>query len=160
MLEAPLAVCESDKKLQDTLQHLRDQNQSSRVRLAALQTLQAASFSTIAFEPCRSDYIATLRAIVDDPDPELRQRVLGILANEKDGFAQKKLLDGLQNPDKALVSPEKALQMLSNDVHAEAYTIARAIVRKPAERGCETRGPAPVGGRCNHSANVRDRVAR
>jgi hypothetical protein len=131
MLEAPLAICGSDKKLQETLQILRDRNQPSRVRLAALQTLQAASFSTIAFEPCRGDYIATLRAVVDDPDPELRQRVLGILTREKDGFAQKKLLDGLQNPERALVPPEKALQLLSNDVHAEAYAIARAIVRNP-----------------------------
>ena len=131
MLEAPFAVCESDKKLQDTLQALRDQNQPSRVRLAALRTLQTATFSGSAFEPCRGDYIATLRALVEDPDPEMRQRVLGILAREKDGFAQKKLLDGLQNPDKALVPPEKALQMLSNDVHAEAYPIARAIVRNP-----------------------------
>jgi hypothetical protein len=129
MLEAPLAVCESDKKLQDTLQTLRDQNRPLRVRLAALQALQAASFSTIAFEPCRSDYIATLRAVADDPDPELRQRVLGILTREKDGFAQKKLLEGLQDPGKALVAPEKALQLLSSDVHAEAYPIARDMAR-------------------------------
>ncbi len=77
------------------------------------------------------DYIATLRKVADDPDPELRQRVLGILAREKDGFAQKKLLEGLKNPDKALVPPEKALQLLSYDVHAEAYSAARAIVSKP-----------------------------
>src|SRR5262245_32704880 len=131
MTQAPLAVCASDKKLQETLKTLRDRNQASRVRLAALQTLQAASFSTIAFESCRSDYIAALRALVDDPDTELRQRVLGILAREKDGFAQKRLLDGLQNPGNALVPPEKALQLLGNDVHAEAYAIARALVRNP-----------------------------
>ena len=57
--------------------------------------------------------------------------MLGILAREKDGFAQKKLLEGLHDPDKALVPPEKALQLLSYDVHADAYAVARAIVRKP-----------------------------
>jgi selenocysteine-specific translation elongation factor len=72
-----------------------------------------------------------LRNVVDDPDPELRQRVLGILMREKDGFAQKKLLEGLKNPDKALVSPAKALQLLSYDVHGEAYKVARSIVDKP-----------------------------
>ena len=50
---------------------------------------------------------------------------------EKDGFAQQKLLDGLKNRKQALVSPEKALQLLSYDVHAEAYAIARDIVSKP-----------------------------
>jgi hypothetical protein len=68
---------------------------------------------------------------VDDPDEELRQRVLGILAREKDGYVQQRLLAGLQDPSKALVPPEKALQLLSYDVHAEAYPVAREIVNAP-----------------------------
>jgi HEAT repeat protein len=131
LAEAPLAVCESDKDLQAMLNVLRNQDEPAEVRLAALQSLQAASFSVIAFESCRGDYLATLRQVAEDPNPELRQRALGLLARKKDGFAQKKLLEGLKNPDKALVPPEKALQLLSYDVHAEAYSAARAIVNKP-----------------------------
>src|SRR5215204_2301969 len=130
-VEAPLATIESDKSLQASLDVLRDREQPIKVRLAALQSLQAATFSVIEFEPYREDYMATLREIVDDPDEELRTRVLGILAREKDGYAQKRLLEGLQDPSKALVPPEKALQLLSYDVHAEAYPVARAIVSKP-----------------------------
>ena len=126
-----LAVCESEQDFQAMLKVLRDANEPVKVRLAALQSLQAASFSVLAFEGCRGDYIATLRQVAEDRDPELRQRVLGMLMREKDGFAQKKLLEGLHDPDKALVPPEKALQLLGNDVHADAYEIARAIVRKP-----------------------------
>lgn len=129
--EAPLAVCENDKDLQAMLNVLRNKDEPVKVRLAALQSLQAASFSVLAFESCRGDYIATLRKVAEDPDPELRQRVLGLLAREKDGFAQKKLLEGLRNPDKALLPPEKALQLLSYDVHAEGYSVARDIVKKP-----------------------------
>lgn len=128
---APLAVCESEKDFQAMLKLLRDGSEPVKVRLAALQALQAASFSVLAFEGCRGDYIATLRQVAEDRDPELRQRVLGMLMREKDGFAQKKLLEGLHDPDKALVPPEKALQLLSYDVHADAYEVARAIVRKP-----------------------------
>lgn len=129
--ETPLAVCESDKDLQAMLDVLRDRNEPVPVRLAALQSLQAASFSVVAFESCRADYMATLREVADDPDPEIRQRVLGILAREKDGYAQKKLIEGLEDPDKALVPPEKALQLLAYDVHAEAYAVARDIISKP-----------------------------
>jgi hypothetical protein len=131
LAEVPLAVCESDKNLQATLGVLRDKNEPVEVRLAALQTLAAAAFSVIAFEPCRNDYIAALREIATDPDPEIRQRALGLLSREKDAFAQKKLLEGLKNPEKALVPPEKALQLLSYDVHAEAYSLARDIVAAP-----------------------------
>jgi hypothetical protein len=131
LAQEPLAVCDSDKNLQAVLKVLRNKDEPVKVRLAALESLQAASFSVLAFESCRSDYIATLREVAEDTDMELRQRVLGILAREKDGFAQKKLLEGLQNPEKALLPPEKALQLLSYDVHAEAYTAAREIVSKP-----------------------------
>lgn len=131
MSEVPLAVCENDENLQAILNVLRNEAEPVPVRLAALQSLQAASFSVISFQPCRADYIATLRKIATDPDPEIRQRALGILARDKDGFAQKKLIQGLQNPDQALLPPEKALQLLSNDVHAEAYAIAREMVKNP-----------------------------
>jgi hypothetical protein len=128
--EAPLATIHSDENLQSSLNVLRDRGQPIKVRLAALQSLQAASFSVIEFEPYREDYFATLRELVDDPDEELRQRVLGILAREKDGYVQKRLLEGLQDTSKALVAPEKALQLLSYDVHADAYPVAREILKE------------------------------
>lgn len=131
MAAAPLAVCESDKDLQAMLKVLSDQSEPIAVRLAALQSLGAAAFSVLSFASCRADYIATLRKVADDPDSELRQRVLGILMREKDGYAQRKLLEGLKNPAKALLPPEKALQLLSYDIHAEAYSAARAILKKP-----------------------------
>src|SRR5688572_14705633 len=130
-VEAPLATIQSDQSMEATLNVLRDRKQPIKVRLAALQSLQAASFSVIEFEPYREDYLATLREILDDPDEELRQRVLGILSRENDGYTQKKLLEGLQDPSKALLPPEKALQLLSNDVHAEAYSVARDILKEP-----------------------------
>jgi hypothetical protein len=131
MTAAPLAISESDKNLQAMLKVLGGQSEPIAVRLAALQSLGAAAFSVRAFASCRPDYIATLRKVADDPHEELRQRVLGILMREKDGYAQKKLLDGLKDPKKALLPPEKALQLLSYDVHAEAYSAARTILKKP-----------------------------
>jgi hypothetical protein len=131
LAELPLEVCGSDTNLEAVLDMLRDAEQPLEVRLAALQALQAASFSVVAFEPCRGEYMAALRKVATDPDPELRQRVLGILMREKDGFAQKKLLEGLRKPGKALLPPEKALQLLSYDVHSDAYPVAREIVADP-----------------------------
>ncbi len=131
MAAAPLATSDNEDNLQAVLGVLRNPQEPTPVRLAALQTIQAASFGSPAFEAVRGDYIAALREVAQDPDEELRQRALGLLAREKDGFAQKKLLEGLRKPEKALVSPEKALQLLSYDVHAEAYPVAREIVSKP-----------------------------
>jgi hypothetical protein len=131
MAHATSAISGNDDNMQAMLKVLRDPAEPSPVRLAALQSLQAASFAVVQFESCRGDYLAALRAVATDPDPEMRQRVLGLLARENDGFAQQKLLAGLQDPTKALVPPEKALQLLSYDVHADAYPIARKIVNNP-----------------------------
>lgn len=129
--QVPLAVSENDQNPQAMMSVLRNTVEPVEVRLSALQWLAAGSFSAEGFESWRGDYIVTLRECATDPDPEIRQRSLGLLAREKDGFAQKKLLEGLQDPEKALVPPEKALQLLSYDVHAEAYPVARDIVEKP-----------------------------
>jgi hypothetical protein len=124
-------VGEDDNKLQAMANVLRDSSQPTPVRLAALQALQVASFAGSHFDSFRGDYLAALRAVAGDADAEIRRRVLGLLAREKDGFAQQRLLEGLQNPEKALVPPEKALQLLTYDIHAEAYPLARMIVRNP-----------------------------
>jgi HEAT repeat protein len=131
MAQAPLAVCETDDNLQAMLAVVRNKEESVQVRLAALDTLATAAFSSVKFASCRNDYIATLREVAEDPNPEIRETALGALAGEKDPFVQKKVLEGLKNPEKALVPPDKALQLLSYDVHTEAYAVARNIVNNP-----------------------------
>jgi len=119
--------------LRALLDTLKDSNRPAEMRRNALQAMQAASFSSLDFNAIRTEYIAVLRQIARDVDHELRQRALGILAREHDGFAQQALLEGLQDPTKALVPPEKALQLLSYDPHAGAYPIARQMVESDAD---------------------------
>jgi HEAT repeat protein len=125
VIEVPLAA----SGLQPHLDTLRDASQPVESRLEALQTVQAASFAIPDFDSVRPEYIAALRQAAEDQDPELRQRALGILAREHDAFAQDVLLEGLRDSDKALVEPDKALQLLSYDPHAGVYPIARDIMQ-------------------------------
>ncbi len=124
-------ICEDAKKLQSVLDMIKDASAPLPVRMAALQTMLAASFSAANFDACRPDFLAALRSVVADPELEIRQRVLGILSREHDGYAQQVLLDGLREPAKALLPPEKALQLLSYDIHTEAYPVARQIIQNP-----------------------------
>lgn len=131
LADAPQAVLESEQNLQALLAVVRNTEEPVEVRLEAIDALATAAFAVAAFEPYRNDYIATLQEVADDPSPEIRERALGLLVGEKNKFAQKKLLEGLKNPAKALVPPEKALQLLSYDVHTEAYAVARKVVEDP-----------------------------
>lgn len=124
-------VCEDADKLQSVLNIIKDASAALAVRMAALQTMLAAGFSSPNFTACRPDFLAALRAVVSDPNYDIRQRVLGILAREHDGYAQQVLLEGLRDPAKALLPPEKALQLLSYDIHSDAYPLAREIVQNP-----------------------------
>jgi hypothetical protein len=117
--------------LRSLIATLKDKEKPNQDRYDALQALGAAHFASPDFPSVQGDYIAALREVSSDPDAELRQRALGILSREKDGFAQKKLLEGLKHPDSAMVPPEKALQLLGSDIHADAYPLAREIVRNP-----------------------------
>lgn len=120
-----------EKKREQALAVLRDTAESMPVRQAVLSAFQAGSFSVNEFNMAQPQYFEALRAIAADVDYDLRQRVLGILSRAQDGYTQKLLLDGLKHPKKALLPPEKALQLLSYDVHAEAYPVARAILKAP-----------------------------
>jgi hypothetical protein len=113
------------------LAFLKDRKAPRELREAALTVLQAATFSVTEFEELRPKYMTALRAISDDPGLELRQRALGLLARESDKQTQTRLLEGLKDQTKALLPPEKALQLLSYDIHADAYPIAREIVKSP-----------------------------
>lgn len=131
LAEMPLAMKENTENLSTVIQLLGDKNEPTEVRLEALETLQTASFLVTKFAPYRGEYIATLRKVAKAPNAELRQAALSVLARMKDGFAQKILLEGLQTPEKALLPAEQSLQLLSYDIHADAYAVAREIAGKP-----------------------------
>lgn len=101
------------------------------LRYTALSLLQAAAFDTQAFAEYRTIYINRLRRLRMDPDPEVRARVLGLLSREKDPTTQQMLMEGLADSEKALLPPEKALQLIAYDMHAGAYEVAQKIAKDP-----------------------------
>jgi HEAT repeat protein len=110
---------------------LRDADQPAEVRQTALRVLQQSSFRAATFNPKLPEYMDALRTVAEDPDPSLREQALEILAQRKDEYCQRRLLEGLENPSRALVSPEKAIQLLGYDIHAEHYPLLRDMVQNP-----------------------------
>jgi len=113
------------------LELLKDKAEPRQVRLAALQVLQMLAFTSPLFMSKRPEFLAALRSIVDDSDAQIRQAAIEVLALEKDEYVQRRLNEGLDNPSKALVNPEKAIQLLGQDVHAELYPRLRGIIQNP-----------------------------
>src|ERR1051325_6608354 len=64
-------------------------------RRAALAALQLFRFNSELLNRKRAGYIDALRTAVENGDQQLRERVLETLAQEKDEYAQRRLLEGL-----------------------------------------------------------------
>jgi HEAT repeat protein len=121
----------SQDRIDIVLQLLGDKMQPAELRRVALLVMQEISFGGRAFLAKRAEYFDVLRTVVDDPDPELRQEAISVLALNKDEYAQRRLMEGLENPSRALVRPAKAIQLIGYDIHAEHYPILRGIVNSP-----------------------------
>lgn len=119
------------------LELLGDASGRMELRGEILDRLQEISFRLPLFPAKRPAYLATLRSILEVPDARLRRRVVGILAREKDEYVQRRLIDGLEHPSKALVPPAKAIQFLGYDIHAEYFPLVRRILERPPNRSAK-----------------------
>jgi HEAT repeat protein len=117
------------------LRTVRDTTRPAEERIAALEMLQQLSFSAAAFAELRPAFIETLRAIVDDPDERLRAMVLESLAQEKDEYAQRRLLAGLAGEENRLVTDERAIQFLGYDIHGEHFPLMRRLALDAPDPG-------------------------
>ncbi len=113
------------------LQRLADPNEEPSVRLAALGLLKLLAISSPTFAEWRPIFLDALRRAVSEP--ELRAAALEVLTQEGDRSTQEKLLAGLREPGLALVAPDQALRLLSNDPHADAVGVARSVANDPPD---------------------------
>jgi hypothetical protein len=132
-----LDLAEGVDGLRQAIKVLLDSSETLERRTQALGILQSASFGDEAFESVRNDYVAALRALTADKQITLRQRAFGLLARSRDTYAEKVLMTGLRNPDKAAVPASDALNYLSYNLHSGVQSLARSIFdtsKDPAAR--------------------------
>jgi hypothetical protein len=102
------------------------------VRLAALRLLQHKQiFSSIAAE-WRPAYLEALRTALNEP--RLRTLALEILSALKDRKTQEVLLNGIRKPKQALVPVDRALRLLSSDIHSDVLEVARRLATDQQSR--------------------------
>jgi uncharacterized protein (UPF0147 family) len=124
---------------------LKDTGEPGELRRAALRVLQQAAFTSSLFQSKRPEFLDVLRQIVDDPDPEIRVRVIEELAKEKDDYVQQRLIEGLNDKKKALVPPEKAIQFLGYDIHSEYFPILKDVVADPPNQAAKVEAVRLLG---------------
>jgi hypothetical protein len=120
----------SESAFHDLLNLLRDRTEQGAVRLGALRILQAATFSSLTANAERPAFLDVLRGLVDDDHRELREQALELLAVEKDDYAQRRLIESIESRSDALISSEKAIQLLGYDVHADHYSLLQDVVQR------------------------------
>jgi hypothetical protein len=118
-----------EEQVVELLATLRNREEPLTVRTAALKALGALDFLGPRFAPFRADYKQALRAVATDPERELRESTVELLAIDKDPYAQELLVQGLKQPKDAVVSQAKAIQFLGYDDHAEILPLVREVYK-------------------------------
>jgi len=110
---------------------VRNPKETVLARDAALQALGAATFLGEDFAPYRVEFLDTMRQLAKpDTASQLREKAVAVLAAEKDPDIQGMLQRGLRDPQSALVSAGKALQLLTLDYHADVAGLAEEVFHK------------------------------
>jgi HEAT repeat protein len=110
---------------------LNDRTLPEELRQSALKVLQTNSFSSPIFPSKRPAYLAALRALIDDENKKLRETAIDYLALNRDEYVQRRLVEGLESPDKQITKPEVAVLYLGYDLHADHFPILRKLARNP-----------------------------
>ncbi len=115
----------------DVLGLLADEGTPSLVRKAALQLLHNADISSASFNALQGEYHEVLRGLLTDKDKSLQRSAIGTLALKGDELVQKHLVEGLDDPRKANVEPEVAIQYLSYNLHTDLFPTLRRVALEP-----------------------------
>jgi len=118
------------EQVAELLAILRNREEALAVRMAALRALGALDFLGPRFLPFRADYKQALREVATDPERELRESALELLAMDRDPYAQELLVRGLRQRKEALVPEAKAIQFLAYDDHAEFVPLVRQVYKR------------------------------
>ncbi len=130
-------IARNEDLLDKVMQILNDESASLIMRNAAMAVLKSNSFSSIILLTKLPKYNDILRNLIDSNELSLKTPALEELAQKKDGYVQKRLLEGLENPTKEITEPENAIQLLSYDLHAEHFPILRKIAENPPNKASQ-----------------------
>lgn len=121
---------EHEEKRDELFALVSDRNADLTLRRAALQALAQLAFNRVTLGERNVQLIATLRGLIDDPDPELRETAIEILAQRKDELVQRRLLDGLERREPPLVADSQAIVFLSYDIHGAFFPTMRRLAKE------------------------------
>lgn len=125
----------SEEFIDELLGLLNNENTPDKMKGAALTVLQSNTFSSAILDAKKPEYNLALRNLVESDCPKnIKLRAAEYLAIEKDEYIQRKLLEGLENPKEQIVKPEVAIQLLSYDLHSDAYPVLRKIAEDPPNK--------------------------
>ncbi len=116
------------------------------LRRACLEHASSLSFSSLGMGPFRDRIMATMRGLTRDADATYREAAFSALCAAGDGASQKLLLEGLENPERALVPPERAVAILALDLHGDFYPTLNRIMLQPPNQATRVACIRVLGG--------------
>jgi hypothetical protein len=127
-------AAENESFIDELINLISKTQESDEIQKAALYVLQTNTFSSTYMSSKRPDYTNALRNLSNVGGESTKSTAIEYLALEKDEYIQRKLVEGLEDPNKEIIKPEVAIQLLSYDLHAENYPLFRKIAENPPNK--------------------------
>ncbi|MGV3609315.1 MAG: tyrosinase family protein [Fluviicola sp.] len=96
---------------------LTDLSEPEELRKTVMLQIRVLGFEGPAFKQFRPIVLEGLRKLIRDKDKRIAMEAIDLLAYQKDEWLQRELKEGVENPEKAIVSEESAVFYLSLDPH-------------------------------------------
>jgi hypothetical protein len=124
---------------------VQDPKTPQLLRRASLLQLRQHWF-TLSVGPAREALLGTMRGLLRDPDIEVRRVGFGVLAAEGDDITQRLILEGLNDPQKALLQAPEAVPLLGLHLRADFYPTLYRLVLDPPDPVTRLESIRLVGG--------------
>jgi hypothetical protein len=129
----PQAMVDQDALLTDVLTVVKAPQAPGELRRTALDVLRQMLFSSMAAHARHHEVLTVLRGLVRDPDREVRETVIGILAAEDDDATRRQLLDGLRSKPDALLPADVSVRLLGLHPRPEMYPVLHQVMLAPPD---------------------------
>jgi len=135
MMSLITEIANNNQLLSDIFAIIKNENEVIQLRRQALQALISLNFTSVKLSTRRSEFHTILRELIKDDDKKIRNTSFQILCASGDEYAQRKLLEGLKDNDKALLDPATSIRYLGYDIHAgHLNTIHQVLLSPPNEK--------------------------
>lgn len=119
--------------IEDLFSWLADPSTPAKLRRSVADVLNGVMFSSFTMHAKHTEYLTVLGDLLRDSDEDLRRLAFSTLIVYGDDKAEQLLLQGLESPEQALLSPVESIRILGLNLEGDAFPVLHQVLLNPPD---------------------------